>query len=110
MSIGAARHCCAMRNPDSDFCRKGLAAHARGSHGRHLELSSFNGRRDFEAVAVLGDRASGDDDVGFTQALDNAVVGKNVFWIFLVDHPADALADGLGRVGVARIWPRRWRR
>ena len=75
----------------------------RRAEGRGLQLSSFDGRRDLQAVAVFCDGAPCDDNMRLAQALDDHIVRQNVAGVFFIDHLADALADGLGRMRLARV-------
>src|SRR5262245_56789604 len=68
-----------------------------------LKISSFSiaphlplpRRRDIEHLAVLGDGAAGDGVAGFTELVDEVLVGEGVRFVLVGDDFEEFLLDGL---------------
>jgi len=63
----------------------------------------FHGGRDFEALAIFGDRAPRDVDIDGLQPGDDRIVRKNLRGAFLVDQLPDPEADRFRRMGITAI-------
>ena len=93
---GGELHSAASSSPPRDARRfPGLAGRRDALNSSedcagHLLPPALHRRGDSEVVAILGDRAPRDDDVGGAQPIDDVVVGENLARILGVDHLLDA--------------------